>query len=638
MRYLLTLVMFWVVQLSTAQNEDWDYDFNLKGQGYSYAIDSKGAYAYVIQNDTVVCFDMVERAVVSKAYIKGSREAGINFLKGTPYYYMANLSSQVNGPKGRFVIANLYDGKVVIDSDWFKVAKLEDIFYDLKFGVVFVKHKVRRDLTPEEAAGARKGKIKRGIEEIKFSFFRFNEYEQRTIIPFEQGEKNFLSKGAEMLQAPIFSKDYLLAGIAGHLYCIDYGNGSIKWSKNMPDVLNFYNLKPYENTFLTWERQEKKKSSYLNYYTLETGEPLWEGPYQLGTYFRLQFGVDTIYVANMLEFDFLNLRTGKNFYEKPLPLNDYVTDIKRNREGIILNLRPAKEGTISFNLLKNNALLVENPPNLRGTELKFMDRTEKGYAYFTDLETGVFDTNGKILFRKMLPLNEPFLWQQDTDLNRLLFYLNDNVVKAFNYANGSFDFKIKVKFKGEDDFASRFWKVKDGYLISAKRNLMLLDFEGNWRYMKYYKQPGLSTGLKRALMNVGTFAAGSMMKDEVYELYADANSAGLIGNEDNWNDVENVMLLGAGGGAGAISSKYTNRLIDVRNRINESKSLSNYWIVEDKLEKKLFGLRVLDVLTGEEYKAIPIQSDKDIQYRVSASFGGILRFDGGKLLFYAILD
>lgn len=667
---LLTSLLFIAsAALQSQSNSAKEYDLPIDEEFKFTYFQKEGILVFTDKSDQLIIFDILEKKIVSKDTIPSIHKYGTIHtpLEKYPFFWVRNLFStkEVNNKtlkglaslKSKFkqksvnsnILINYITGKIVLDT--------KD--YITNSGVKYDNSSIK-DLSfyPDPIA----------IQYDGLKTFSIGEIEKKTVFMYKNiidknlswqiDEPNNVKKRkfiSPIWLKPLFDKTSVILGYGRNLYGFSSVNGDILWKHE--DVSSTYKNISQQNEFhrttdsLLYIRKGPKKifsKEIPQLFAINTknGKMAWEKPIKIDLNTVYEFTEKGILISNGKNTNVYNFNLGLPIWKNNLLSGNNIKSIFTFGNKLVfkfytpqedqnfLRLSTSKEDQLFFNILKDSTFFFRNHALVKGKKFNRIISMSKKHIYLTDQEIGILDNNGKKLVSndKILPSSNN--WYTDKK-NKECYYISGKKVFKLDINENKITAIIKLpKIRGrKEDFIEKLRVTDSCIVINSQRNLLIFDKKGNLKQNIYYRHLGMSAGLKKTLINVGTLAAGLLLKNEVAEIYDEALKQGLISNSDFGLDASAVMLYGRSAGYATIANKYTDRLIKFEDEIKNSNSFNKFWIIEDKKDSKEFGLRVTDITTGKQTNFITISKKRNYDYEIVPKLGELFYIKGTKLIF-----
>ena len=128
--------------------------------------------------------------------------------------------------------------------------------------------------------------------------------------------------------------------------------------------------------------------------------------------------------------------------------------------------------------------------------------------------------------------------------------------------------------------------------------------------------------------------------DEMMQLNRDLMESGLIDTEQGWNNALAMATYG-GAGKGMVGGAYGGQAYEAlfgnrKEKMAAAEFLDDKWILTDKLDRRKFGLRVINVDTGQQEKQVWLTKRSKFDYELVPNMRGIFVTRDDLLQFYSL--
>ena len=614
------LVLTRYTSLSAQEAPTWKYEFS-HNLNWSFK-DSKSGIYFGYGENTFTAFDYVHQKELWSINLPGLKSDNIYRYKGDPVVLLSGLNSSKKGlMTSRRVLLNFLTGAILFDTDDISEMTINDIYAICDAGIAILKG--RKD------------------KERVYGLVRFGEKTTDWIQPLPVKLKKITARD---VVKPSFRAcdEHLVFGYADKFFSVDQKDGSIVWEKTKLE-LNYSGMiqkskylrvdDPYYYMVKLIDGDYQ-----LNAFSPKDGAPIWETNFNLGKNYRIVANATSIFYKGRNTFNYLDFETGKAKWDSPPTFQQTINKVYEKGDKYAILFKDGEQiQSFSWVDAAGN-LLLEKPITIRGGKLRLLKEIDNRIVYFTDLEAGVVNLENMQSSNHTDLLNPQTLFALDSTKQEIGIYL-DGQLQVLNYKTGAYKtiFK-KIKFKGKEEVANSIRSTDQGYAILSDRTYWHIDAEGNVLAENYYKEES-SFDFKKLAVNVGGWVAGALIgQDEMMQITQALYEEELIDSEEAFNHQVARAAYGRVGGA-AVGSTYTNQLYDAlygnqNARKAAASFLSNRWILPDKLDKKAFGLRVIDTNSGTEKQQIVLSKNSFFQYEILAQQKGFFLVDKNILNFY----
>lgn len=640
----LGLLLCLTANLFAQDAPTWSHKFDHRISWYNY--DAKTSIYYLYDGKNLHAFDCLTQSELWEVEVDGL--LGENFRKSEQYPFVwldqlpsakrkIKLKLNTFGPS-RYMLLNTITGEVLLDSDNYEMEKVQDryVLYDQGIVLLFGKHKKKRVIGMAEFGAS------------KMSWMIDNPAILKKI-----------TLNNDVKEFPEANKDYVLIRYGNDVFSIDRKTGEIVWQKNTKKIeysnvlLKRYYLRTDDpNCYLITGNEENYQVMATD---LATGKARWSKPLNTGEYYNVTGRENDFFVRTNNYFDFVNYKSGKRKINKNLPIKGNLDKVYLQKDGYLITSRP-KRGKVTH---RSKFITIREPstapqemtvdwldlnlkkkwaksPVLAGAVIDRVEKLDNRILALTNAELAVIDLKtGKVLSRESIS-RSPLL-DYNLATNSLMYFdtLTYGLHKIDLASGQKTTIEKRVKFKHKKrnfDFPNSLNSVGDKYALMGSRNLWLLDEKGAIVYQKYYPEK-LAFNWKKAVGTLIGVTVGILFQDELHQLNYELFKEGLIAPEDFWN---NSWAMGNFGkyGSSAVATDYMDRIIPEKERISASEFFEDTWILTDKLDGGKFGVRLIDIATGEEEQSIWLAKNDEYSIKIDFRQLGLYKWKGNTLNFY----
>jgi outer membrane protein assembly factor BamB len=625
----------------TCQAQDqptWRHDFGRPIE-WGKLYEEHGLYFAYGQNELTL-FDLQTREVVWSQVLVGAAQENMDLDDDFPMLGIGGLNStkvsssgKRSGDKDRYVLLSLFTGDVLLDTDTYDLDVIAEsyLYFDAECLLIKGKHQDRRVL----------------------ALARFGVPGLQWRVP-EPARLKKITLNSKFESRPQVGRNHLVFIYADSLFGMDLNNGAVLWKESAGTSLAAKLGKASEK-YLVPRPTETELPGEDTFYLVEWADSIYSlrrygmaskkeplAAINLGTNYNFNFSGKDLLIRTGSNFNYFDPATGVVKWENPPDLTDHVRRVYRLEDGYLVWLTKSDAaGNTSSNSLhwvKPDLSMPWLAPHVvNGASLKLFRKVGEQLLYATDLEVGIIDfASGKNLVR--MPLALPGIYTVDQERGDMLVLQGNELFRLSGTTAKLQKVVGKIEFSGDNESPSQVRIVEGGYAVSSDRNLWLISREGEVRYKKYVKEPGISAKTKKVVLMVGGAVAGRVLNDELGDLSRIAYDAGLI---DATNASTNITLSAFGGSAGSalVGAAQMERFVkgkSLKRKMTSAGTFNHLWLVADKLSKDKFGLRVIDVNKGEQVHEVWLDDEKDFTYNLLYSEQGLLIRDHNAICFYSL--
>lgn len=632
-KYLPLLLLLWgmTLPLFSQAPADWTHTFDASIK-WSY-FDAKTSIYYLHDGKKFNAFDCLSKEVMWSIDASGLKKENLNPFKESPIAWMGNMrSSKKKLMTKRNVLIDKITGEVLFDSDLFEMDKIKTlrVVYDQKLVFVVGKHKKKRVMALAE----------------------FGKSTWTWMIDVPVTLKR-LSLNAKLKAYPSANKDYLLIHYANDIFTINRKTGAIGWQKNTRAIKlsNYFTKRNFlrtddPNFYLATKNTNGDFEIMAHDYA--TGTNQWEQPLLTGRFYNLSGREEDFFIRTNNYFDFIDYKDGLRKSKNIPNLDGNLGKVYLQKEGYLITSYPPKPKGITFDapttaptfyldwLTTDYQKKWSNSLVLNGKKIERIEKVDEHFLVLTNTELVLIDIeNGTIISRETIT-ESPLLAVNSTTQTAMLLDTLTNSLQMMDIASGAIKtIDKRVKFahrKKQMDRPFSLITVGEHFALIGERNLWVIDQKGVVSHKQYFEKK-TSFNWVRTLVSVGGIIGGFVFEDELRQLNYELYKEGLIDPEQFWN---NAWAMGVYQkvGAGAVGGDYVSRLIPEKERVAASKFFNGTWIITDKLENRKFGLRLIDIISGEEIKSIWLAKNDQFAFELDFRQKGLYTVKGNTLNFY----
>lgn len=537
----------------------------------------------------------------------------------------------------KLAIIDRMAGELVFDSHDSQVFDESQVHFSLEhnYALLMKKEKIKRDK-------------KKGIEK------QINQYlslirigEQKALwtiqIPNEEaygGLPNFLNSTYDFDYGPVGNEEVIAFSYGKYLYAINVADGSVKWKRDLKELdIKFLRKAPstHQNQgFLVGHKLNDDRHYSLNFISFETGEPLWDKPFDLGSFYNIAYGPEWILVKSSYGFNYVNYN-GELRWKEYIKPEGVIHKVYQQQNGYLITVK--KDDQYYFNWYDlNQEPAFDHLMPLQNSYLREGVNLDGYIVLVTARNINTYDTQ---LARQIASI--PLSYYHKFSINRKnksVVFTDDGVTGYILKNRSETEEMIAPKkfFTERKDTIHRIetWPNKNVFL--SDNEMVQFDDNGNPLGRIYYKQP--SDWLAKGLI-ISAVVLGTIYAEEIYMANISAYNEGLIDSETFQNnldmmgrdDLGRVQKIGVGG----FTAKLTAGVIDgvtTEKPYNPFERVRRLWFYRDKLENGQWGLRVVDLVNAEEVEDIAFGKKKDFEYQIDELGGILMNISDEQMEFY----
>jgi outer membrane protein assembly factor BamB len=187
----------------------------------------------------------------------------------------------------------------------------------------------------------------------------------------------------------------------------------------------------------------------------------------------------------------------------------------------------ARSGQVRW---QNDTLLPRRATLLAAVPAGILIRAGTDYANVLDPATGTFRWSRPITLRT--DGAGPYIFRTDggafTIVENRYYFVSRDRFMVTDLATGDTTGSEKLRFK-DTEWASRVFRVGDGFVVISRQNLFRVDARGALRYQRFYNAPGTSF-LQQMGGMYGTYGSAAVDGQYAYFVTNQPDSAGRKGN------------------------------------------------------------------------------------------------------------
>ena len=434
-------------------------------------------------------------------------------------------------------------------------------------------------------------------------------------------------RGSEIVTGrPLLLDDGLILPTAKNLKKININTGAEEWSIKVDDIkwmvtneaeneiygfettANGKNTKIYKigvNGSLLWSESHKVKGNVVNFEILPQGLAVVSNVDNSG-----KSGLGKLTSARAeSKIAFLSAANGEDLWEKAPKTKGYVQHFYIMDDGILFGIYKGGINKISF-----DGKTLFKKPLKTGENILTMATTPQGLIYITsedanivNLETGEQVWKEPLKFKRADAVSSTY----DEKNNRYLISADEKLF-AIDENTGDSSLLVESKFEGKED-PTGIEIRSGGILLTSSQNMMMLDWQVNEVWHKYYRAPGKSA-FGAILMGVAAVASVAAVAAGAYSsAYGNSNMLGSYTTRG-----KSYIYFGQDMRVVAGSS-----IAEMLKRFKATSATENSRFVLTKLDEGA-GIVKLNKDTGEKEKEITLK-DKKPEYLVD-EFAGLLYY------------
>ena len=533
----------------------------------------------------------------------GANASGSKFIEGTPYMLVEYQS--LTG-KGRAMLLNILDGKTIYNSteDGVKVAETHKLLAAGGILLETIKEKEQIVSWIDTKTATVKWSISIGHEKGGLGGM----LRSLTSQSFLGGEPFIGTDGSVVLS---FKHDLL---------SLNHETGATNWKAEMPkDIESYVASADGKLIFIGAE----KKFDIVN--ALD-GKSYLKKPIKLsGDFNRIMPYKENYFIMHANGFNIWDVNKMDFVWDKEKEVGN-ISQIIVCPNGFAALENKEKEAKISFLDFNGKRIWDESLDK----PVVNMYSTSKGIWYTTTERANVLSfEKGKDYWKRDVKLKGLPSMALDQANNSVAIYANKMLYK-FDLAETNMTVlneEAKLKDYDEDKQFANLEIRKDGYLVSTPQNLCFIDRSGAVKFNNFYKEVGMSKGMKFGMKLLGTaaatYGAANSVGDYLNNPGKFKSENGVVNLDDDYNRSQLSFKSQAGNEAGST-------LFDVANqRHNASKATKDFVYILTKFDDGTKGLVKVGKDDGKEVKRFLFR-DNSPEYVVDEVEGKLYLIESDK--------
>lgn len=210
----------------------------------------------------------------------------------------------------------------------------------------------------------------------------------------------------------------------------------------------------------------------------------------------------------------------------------------------------------------------------------------------------------------------------------------------YNYRKGEFELvNDEITYEEEEESIQSIRCTPSGYAVLSDRTYYQVE-TGGQIIDKLYFEPDSKFNFTKAAFTLGGVLGSVFFGDEMMELNRELMESGLIDTEQGWNNALAMATYGSAG-KGMVGSAYGGQAYEAlfgnrKEKMAAAEFLDDKWILTDKLDRRKFGLRVINVDTGQQEKQVWLTKRSKFDYELVPNMRGIFVTRDDLLQFYSL--
>jgi outer membrane protein assembly factor BamB len=441
-------------------------------------------------------------------------------------------------------------------------------------------------------------------------------------------ESYFTMRGARIVTGrPLIIGQNIILPTSREILSININTGDIVWEAKVSGV-NWMQADPSGKEIYTFEGRNNGDTRVNK--ISSTGSVLWTKDQTLkGAVSRFEILPNGLAVVSDVDnsgksglarlasasseskIAFLSAANGEDLWDKAPKTKGYVQHFYIMDDGILFGLYEGGINKISF----DGKTLFKRPLKT-GENIQVMAETPQGLIYITDSDANIVNlTTGDEVWSKPLKYKRASAVSSDFDAKNNRYLISaDGELHAIDANTGESKVLANSKFDGKESPTSV--EVREsGILLTSEQNILMLDWEGNQKFHKYYRAPGKSA-FGAILAGVTAVAAATTAMAAHDAANQNRNRLGQYTQRgQNYADFGNSMAAVSGASVAEMLKRFT-----------ATSATQDDRFILTKLDDGV-GLVKVNKDSGEISKEI-ILRDKKPEYIVD-EIGGVLYYQSG---------
>ncbi len=545
----------------------------------------------------------------------------VEYVPNSPYIIVSKDAKILTGATKRAVV-DVVSGQVLFDTDsrgWHAINSAEVFLPENKLLVSGTKSEKPKG-APVKVNVPAVGLYDLATgEEVGFAYLE----------PKFRETGKISSSSLALSGTPAWVKTKIFTPTTKGVVCVDLESGNVVWESK---TKNLTKMVADESGNEIYGFEEKNNNTRIHKFGAQDGAELWAKERKIkgviSQFSILPQGIAVVgdlvksggsslvgrVVGDKAEsyISFLDAASGEDLWEKAPKTKGIVQHFYIQDDGILFGMFQGGVNKISF----DGKTLFKSPLKT-GENIQVMASTPQGVIYITDTDAGVFnDKTGESILSKPIKYKKAAAVAATYDeVNKRYLISTGNELISVDETNGDISTLASYKLD-EGEAPSTISMRDDGIFLGSSQNVLLLDFDGNEKFHKYFKSPGRGLGMKILMGTLGVVATVGATAAAVH-----AGDMHTFGSQTDWQKKNQAQ-------SEALSDIGSASFSDMATRYKASASTNNSQFILTNLSDGV-GLVKVNKDTGEIDNEIVLK-DKKPQYEVDELGGYLFYKSGGK--------
>lgn len=602
--------------VSAQDAPDWEFQFN-HSVDWSFS-DNNAKIFFAYGDDILSAYQYIDKKLLWEVEIPKLSSDKITRKTKAPFFQISDV------PSGRHLLMNYLNGEILVDTDWAESMKTEELY-------------------PVSDAELAILKGKKDKERV-YALVRFKSGQAEWIRTLPVKLKRITLRN-KFETYPRACGEHLLFVYADTLFSVDQKNGEVAWKQPEAESgLRYLLQQPFlfrtsDSRFFAIHHRGGK--AILNAYESADGQPQWEAPFVVEGSYSISSKQDYFMVRLSHSFNYVSYKDGSLKWTMAPRFKEKITKVYEIENGFLVLLEDSSGAQYLSWVDKNGTVLLNDPIHVFGEQLLFVQMEGEELIYHTGDEVGLIDLNQGNKMTSYRGLSQELLYTHDAERESFVFASReDNTVFTFNYREGEYELvSNEITYEQEEESIQSLRCTPSGYAVLSDRTYYQVE-TGGQIIDKLHFEPNSKFNFTKAAFTLGGILGSVFWGDEMMQLNRDLMESGLIDTEQGWNNTLAMSTYG-GAGKGMVGGAYGGQAYEAlfgnrEDKMAAAEFLNNKWILTDKLDRRKFGLRVINVDTGQQEKQVWLAKRSKFDYELVSNMRGIFVTQDDRLQFYSL--
>lgn len=607
---IVSFFLLFATVFGMSQNieESWSLEFSEKP--YWTSVDQRINVVYYYDNLNLKAYNYVLNKEIWSVSLPNYKGASFFYKDASPLLRI-NDTKTFSVVSKKSVVLNRFTGKIVFEASKIKNFQDSKIFYtkDEKYATLLNKEVIKKD---------KKKNIKR---QVNWYLTLIEMTNSKSLWTIKLPEKKLGILGDNFTFGLVCTGKTLFFTYDSNLLAYNVDDGQLNWEKSLK-TNNIKTVRISTNNKSFISIYSKDNGGYaMNYSSIDTGNNLWNEPFELGNYYDVNFAPSQVLVKCANGFNYIDYNGGK-YWEDNIPVKGKI--VKVYAQGVNHLIINNVNGKYFANWINEDGThAFKNPAYIGSNKIIEGIKMDDYLLVITPATILTYDLENKDVISR-LPIKSNIIYSIDKQNKALVYkYGKQDTPLVLKYKAKKPEVLVKkIPFTKKKDSITRIESFKGQYSFVSRNEVVRTDSNGQETGRLFYKPP---SKVLKTIASVGAIALGTIFAKEAGQINGELYRAGLKDVDDFSNELTTVVYFNEFGsaelGMGVVAGSTVNDMInkfEKETKYNPYSKIDKLWMHRDKLDDGGWGLRIINIENIKENHQFKIGKDKNFEYIVDA--------------------